>query len=140
MLRILLTSLLLTWLGASAALAQTPASPSGFRELLQENFKLIQRSSVKTVGPLLSAIRDGKFEQGAEFLSKWEEKEVWYRKQDNRLFYVKPNAAKAYDLVDIETGEVTATAKKGDLRQIKPNSGCARNAVCSPRRVQACQF
>jgi urea transport system permease protein len=123
MLRILLTSLLLTWLGASAALAQTPASPGGFRELLQENFKLIQRSSVKTVGPLLSAIREGKFEQGAEFLSKWEEKDVWYRKQDNRLFYVKPNAAKAYDLVDIETGEVAATAKKGDLRQIKPNSG-----------------
>ncbi|MEM9331062.1 MAG: urea ABC transporter permease subunit UrtB [Pseudomonadota bacterium] len=119
--RFLAAFLLFFCTGLSGALSQTQSD--GFQALLQENFKLIKRSSVKTVGPLLEKIQQSGFEGSTEFLGKWQLKEVWYRKEDETLFYVKTDDKKTYQLIDIETGETIGEVPKRELRQIKPNSG-----------------
>jgi len=113
--------LLSFWLGISAAVAQAP--PETFQVILTDNFKLIQRSSVKTVGPLLEELQASGYEGTSEFLSKWQNKEVWYRRADNRLFYGETEDKKTYQLIDIVTGQTVEQAQKKEIRQIKPNSG-----------------
>ncbi|MDJ0612317.1 MAG: urea ABC transporter permease subunit UrtB [Rhizobiaceae bacterium] len=103
--------------------APANASPEKFAEVLERDFKLIQRSSVKTVTPVLEAIQASGFENAQEFLSNWQEKSLWFRKEDNRFFYVTTEDKKTYTLIDVVTGEKIGEAGKRDIKQIKPNSG-----------------
>ena len=102
------------------------ASTEKFTEILERDFKLIQRSSVKTVGPVLNDIQSSGFEKAADFLSKWENKSLWFRKEDNQFFYVTTEDKKTYTLTDVVSGEEVGTAAKRELKQIKPNSGVRR--------------
>lgn len=108
-------------LSVSTVLAQDRPEQLGM--MLQENFKLIKRSSVKTVGPLLDRIQHSGFAGSTEFLEKWQAKEVWYRKEDEKLVYVSTEDKKSYKLINITTGDVIGEAGKRDLKQVKPNSG-----------------
>ncbi len=107
-------------------MSSAQASPDKFLEVLERDFKLIQRSSVKTIGPVLSDIQASGFEKAADFLSNWEDKSLWFRKEDNTFFYVRTEDKKTYELIDITTGEVVGTASKREIKQIKPNSGVRR--------------
>ncbi|MEM9277067.1 MAG: urea ABC transporter permease subunit UrtB [Pseudomonadota bacterium] len=118
----ILTALMLTfWIGVCTALAQE--APVQFETLLQDNFKLIKRSSVKTIKPLLQKIQQSGFEGNTEFLERWQAKDVWYRKEDEKLFYVSTEDKKTYKLISIASGTEVGEAGKRDLKQIKPNSG-----------------
>lgn len=102
------------------------ASTEKFSAVLERDFKLIQRSSVKTIGPVLNSIQESGFENATEFLSKWQEKLLWFRKEDNRFFFVTTEDKETYTLFDVVTGEEAGKAGKRDIKQIKPNSGVRR--------------
>ncbi len=102
------------------------ASPEKFSEILTRDFKLIQHSSVKTIGPVLEAIQQSGFDGAAEFLGKWQTKELWFREQDDRFFYATTEDKKTYELIDAITGETTAGVGKREIKQVKPNSGVRR--------------
>ncbi len=110
------------------AVFATPAqaSPEKFLEILERDFKLIQRSSVKTIGPVLADIQASDFDKAADFLSNWEGKSLWFRKEDNHFFYVTTEDKKTYSLINIISGQEAGTADKRELKQIKPNSGVRR--------------
>ncbi len=110
---------LLTIVAAEKAVA----SVQDFQKVLEDNFKLIQRSSVKTIEPVLEAIQSSGFEGSTEFLSAWQEKRLWYLKANNRFYYVSTQDKKTYQLTDVVTGEIAGEAKKREIKQIKPNSG-----------------
>lgn len=102
------------------------ASPEKFSVVLERDFKLIQRSSVKTISPVLEALQDSGFEGTSEFLTRWQNKELWYRSEDNRFFYVVEEDDDTYVLMDVITGVEAGKAGKQDITQIKPNSGVRR--------------
>ncbi len=109
------------WLGLSAVHAQEPVER--FQAALENNFKLISRSSVKTIGPVLDELEASGFDKTAEFLGKWQSKDLWFHKKDKLFFYVKTEDKKTYQLIDIATGETVREAAKKEIKQVKPNSG-----------------
>lgn len=117
---IFLTLIILTSLSIQSK-AQSPSE--AFQAILDKDFKLIQRSSVKTVGPVLEQIQKTQFVGASDFLLKWQNKELWFRRDDNRFFYVATEDNKTYQLLNIITGETEATAQSKEIRQVKPNSG-----------------
>lgn len=98
-----------------------------FRSVLIENQKLIQRSSAKTVEPVLQAIGATGFDGVAQFLTTWQNRDLWFRRDDGVFFYVtSEDEGETFTLIDVVTGEAVGTAGKRELRQIKPNSGVRR--------------
>lgn len=102
------------------------ASPEKFTVVLERDYKLIQRSSVKTIGPVLEALQSSGFEHIPQFLGRWQDKELWFRKEDNRFFYVTTEDKKTFTLIDVVTGDTVGEAGKREIKQIKPNSGVRR--------------
>lgn len=94
-----------------------------FQDLLQDNFKLISRPSVRTVQTVIHKIVNSGFDGAAIFLDQWSRKNVWFRKSDELLVYVRTQDDKTYSLIDIQTGDILAKVDKRDIRQINPNSG-----------------
>ncbi|MEL7429319.1 MAG: urea ABC transporter permease subunit UrtB, partial [Pseudomonadota bacterium] len=121
-----LAGLICTLLLVLSPVYPSHASPEKFSVVLERDFKLIQRSSVKTVSPVLEALQESGFEGTSEFLTRWQDKELWYRTEDNRFFYVVEENNDTYSLTDVVTGGVAGTAGKREIRQIKPNSGVRR--------------
>ncbi|PCI05804.1 MAG: urea ABC transporter permease subunit UrtB [Hyphomicrobiales bacterium] len=104
-----------------AAFAQDGASP--IQTLLQSHSKKLKRSSAKSIGPVIEAIRESGLPQAQNVLEKWRAKELWFRKSDDLLIFVETNDKKTYSLLDIATGQSIGSATKKEIKQIKPNSG-----------------
>lgn len=120
---------------AVTCLTSTSAQEAdAFRQTLTDNYKLIQRSSTKTVTPVLEAIQNTNFPGAAEFLAKWQGKELWFRKSDNAFVYVKTEDKKIYRLTDAVNAESLGDVGKKDIKQVKPNSGV--RALLAARLVQ----
>lgn len=105
----------------SIATAQTKGEQ--FRQVIEQDFKLIQKSSVKTIRPVLERIQNTEFEGASSFLQKWQDKQLWFHKTDKQFFYVKTEDKKIYELFDVVTGDLTASVAKKEIKQVKPNSG-----------------
>lgn len=103
--------------------AKAQAETAKFKQVLEQDFKLIQRSSVKTIKPILDKIQASEFKGASEFLTKWQDKELWFRKADNQFFYVTTEDKKTYKLFEVINGGFIAAAEKKEIKQIKPNSG-----------------
>ena len=112
----LLTCLLLI---AAPALAQD----SPIQQLLQDNRELIEKSSRKSIGPAIDAIRDSGLPEAQAVLERWQAKELWQRESDGLFFFAEEVDRDTYRLIDIATGEEVATVDKGEIDQLKPNSG-----------------
>ena len=122
--RLLVISLFSSLLVCGPVYGQTANTKNGdFQNLLQRHIKLIKRSSVKTIAPVFEDIQTGQYPGAEPFLQKWQAKQVWYRKADERLFFTTTSDNKTYKLIDIETGIEAGTSLKRELKQIKPNSG-----------------
>ena len=98
-------------------------SAQSLQTLLQEDSKKIERASRKTVGAVLDRLVASGNPNLASFLEKWRSKQVYMRKEDRLFFFAESQDSKTFALIDIETGETTATAGKRDIKQLKPNSG-----------------
>ncbi|MDA7598888.1 urea ABC transporter permease subunit UrtB [Alphaproteobacteria bacterium] len=99
------------------------ASAQSFEELLAEHAPLIQKSSSRTVAPVLADIVDFGGPVAKDFLLTWQAKEVYFVKETGQFAYVEKQANGDFNLSNVETGAFFATAQKSDIKQIKPNSG-----------------
>ena len=102
-----------------AAFAQT----ADLQSILQDNQKAVERASRNTISPILNALIASGSDRVPVLLEKWQNKELWMRKDDGLFFFVEDNKAEPFQLVDISTGESVGEAAKKDLKQLKPNSG-----------------
>ena len=85
----------------------TEASVAG---ILAENAPLIERSSRRTIGPVIDALRDLGSEDAKRVLELWREKELWVRKSDKTFFTVQTDDKKTYQLFDPVTGDAAGEA------------------------------
>ncbi|NQY59615.1 urea ABC transporter permease subunit UrtB [Cognatishimia sp.] len=116
MLRVL--TLFLGLLLAVPAFAQ-----SSLYDALAEQTAGLKKPSSKTIETVISSLQDSGAPGVADFLTKLQSKEVWYRKSDDKFFFVATDDKKTYRLIDIQSGEVVAEVAKKEIKQIKPNSG-----------------
>ncbi len=110
--------LLILTLGAMPSYAS-----SDLKAVIQANFEFIKKGSVKTAPPVIEAIQGVGGEKADAFLSSWQTKSLWYRKEDEQIFTVSTTDKKTYDLIDVISGDVAGTVPKNEIKQIKPNSG-----------------
>ncbi|MEM8541057.1 MAG: urea ABC transporter permease subunit UrtB, partial [Pseudomonadota bacterium] len=118
MLRILIAAVMMI-ITTIAALAQS----ADLQSILQENQKAVERASRNTISPILEALINSGSDQVPVLLEKWQNKELWMRKEDGLFFFVEDAKADPIQLIDITSGEPAETATKRDLKQLKPNSG-----------------
>lgn len=116
MLRVL--TLFLGLLLAVPAFAQ-----SSLYDALADQAAGLKKPSSKTIEAVILGLQDSGAPGVADFLTKLQEKEVWYRKSDDKFFFVETDDKKTYRLIDIESGDVTGEVAKKEIKQIKPNSG-----------------
>ena len=92
------------------------------RVFIQENNKLISKSSSKTVGPVLKEIK--KFDQDdiIKFLNLWKTKKLYLIKKSGAIVYVIKEGD-YYSAFDIFNNEKIAEFDKKEIKNIKPNSG-----------------
>ncbi|MVO17635.1 urea ABC transporter permease subunit UrtB [Zongyanglinia huanghaiensis] len=118
MIRILIACLaLMCWGQAGLALDLT------LQEILQQNKKLVEKPSRKTIGPVIEEIAASNLSQVQGFLEAWGNKQVWQRRSDGLFFFGTAVAKRQYELTDPDSGESVGEFTKKDLKQLKPNSG-----------------
>ena len=99
------------------------AETKTIQDILQENRKLIIKSSRKTIEPAIEAIVTSGLPQAKKVLQTWKNKDLWLRKKDGLFFQAKKIDNKTYELIDLENNKVIDQDSKSNLKQIKPNSG-----------------
>ncbi len=92
------------------------------QSILQENRHLIEKSSRKTIQPAIDALASSGLPQAQAVLEAWQGKDMWQVK-DTGLFYRGEKDGDAYRLTDFDSGAAIGRFDKGDLDQLKPNSG-----------------
>ncbi|PTQ73361.1 urea ABC transporter permease subunit UrtB [Celeribacter persicus] len=93
------------------------------QDVLQEHRVEIETSSRKTIAPAIDAIASSGLPAAQTVLEKWQNKDMWQRKADGLFFYATPADGGTYTLFDFDSGETVGVFEKGDLDQLKPNSG-----------------
>ncbi len=110
----------LCWLLTSSPVL---AQPAEIQPVLQAHSAEITKSSRKTIGPAINAIAASGLPQAQTVLEAWAAKSMWMRKSDGLFFLGEEAEARTYRLIDFDSGETIGTFPKGDLKQLKPNSG-----------------
>ena len=114
MLRILLACLLLI---------AAPAWSASLTDTVAKHYPNIIKGSVKTAGPVIADILAVSGDAPAAFLENWQNKDLWFHREDEYIVTVSTADKKTYTLFDIETGAEIAVLDKKAIKQIKPNSG-----------------
>ncbi len=92
------------------------------QNLLQAHQKVVSKPSRKTVGPLLEALVASGLPNVAQFLERWQGKEVYSRKEDGLFFYAEKSGTDIA-LLDLDSGETVEVVDSKAANQIKPNGG-----------------
>ena len=119
------------------ALALTPAlsaQAQSLQEILETHQDAVEKASRKTIDQVVSDLLASGLPEVPAFLERWQDKDVWMRKEDDAFFLVATEDNETFDLIDLSTGEVVGTADKKALKQLKPNSGV--RSVLSAALVQ----
>ena len=97
-------------------------SNTTIQEFINSNYKLISKSSSKTVDPFLNDIKIFNQDDVKKFLILWKSKELSIIKDSNLIVYTekKEDTIIAYDIFN--NNEIGKFTKK-QLKSIKPNSG-----------------
>ncbi|MBF9036546.1 urea ABC transporter permease subunit UrtB [Rhodobacterales bacterium HKCCE2091] len=104
------------------------AVPSGLRaqtlqDILQEDPELVTDASRRTVGEVLERLVESELPNVPEFLSVWQDRELYFRESDGLFYYVEDPDADELTLIDIDTGEVAGTSGSREIDQLRPNRG-----------------
>lgn len=100
-----------------------PVKAQNFEDLLAKDAPLIQKSSSKTVGPVLSRIVDFGGPVAKRFLATWQAKALYFVKGNGKFAYIEKQDDGSLQLINVETGLAFAKVQKSKIKQIKPNSG-----------------
>ena len=63
------------------------AIASDLQSVLAENSKSIERPSRRTVGKTINKLFDSGVNGVPNFLNRWRDKQVWFRKKDRKFFF-----------------------------------------------------
>ncbi|NVK45030.1 MAG: urea ABC transporter permease subunit UrtB [Rhodobacteraceae bacterium] len=118
----MLRSLIAACLLLTCSLA-AQAQDRTIQDVLQEHAEVIAQSSRKTIAPAIDAIAGSGLPAAQDVLQAWQAKDMWQRESDGLFFKAERVDSSTYELIDFATGESVGTADKGDLEQLKPNSG-----------------
>lgn len=116
-------SLFLALLSAVLLTTAAPALAGTVQDALQDQRALIEKSSRRTVGPVIDALVKSGLPQMQAVLESWQAKEMWQRKEDGWFFAAIKNADGTYALHRFEDGTKVGDYEKNTLKQLKPNSG-----------------
>jgi len=107
---------------------QPVLASSPFEDFLSENAKLIQKSSSKTINPILEGIQEIGGEIAVEFMQNWKNKNLYFVKSSGQ--FVLTEAAGANDsgkkmvtVTNAITKQPVGVMPAKSVKQIKPNSG-----------------
>ncbi len=103
-----------------------PISAQSLQDVLQEQSEEAADPGRRTVGTLLDALIESDLPGIAEFLSRWQDKEVWQRSADGLFFYGEEIGDDQLTISDISTDEEIGTFSENDFEQVKPNGGVRR--------------
>jgi urea transport system permease protein len=117
----LFAALALSLATLSPAAAQDADAP--IQQILQEHSEIILKSSRKTIEPAINAVRDSGLEQAPLVLQKWGARDMWVIKDTGLFVFAEKAENKAMRMFDFADGSEIGLTPKGDLKQIKPNSG-----------------
>ena len=115
--------LILAGLLTLALLSHAAAQDAPMQTVLQAHSAAILKSSRKTIGPAIDAVRDSGLPQARTVLQVWAAKDMWHRKADGLFFRGEKVDKSTYRLFDFDTGAEVGTFPKKELKQLKPNSG-----------------
>ncbi|MEL7165537.1 MAG: urea ABC transporter permease subunit UrtB [Pseudomonadota bacterium] len=116
--RLLIVCALLSPLPGAAQSTDAP-----IQQLLQSHGAIIQKSSRKTIGPAIDALAASGLPAAQTVLSRWQAKEMWFEKETGIFVFAEEGADRTLILYDVADETEFGTAKKGDFKQLKPNSG-----------------
>ena len=94
-----------------------------FENVLSENFKLITKSSSKTIDPVIKKLLNTNDPIVGDFLKKWKNKKLYFIKNTNSIVSLKEINTNGYELVQFSNKKNLGFFKKTEIKKIKPNSG-----------------
>ena len=94
-----------------------------FENVLSENFKLITKSSSKTIDPVIKKLLNTNDPIVGDFLKKWKNKKLYFIKKTNSIVSLKEINTNGYELVQFSNKKNLGFFKKTEIKKIKPNSG-----------------
>ena len=94
-----------------------------FENVLSENFKLITKSSSKTIDPVIKKLLNTNAPIVGDFLKKWKNKKLYFIKNTSSIASLKEINTNGYELVQFSNKKNLGFFKKAEIKKIKPNSG-----------------
>ena len=94
-----------------------------FENVLLENFKLITKSSSKTIDPVIKKLLNTNSPLVVDFLKKLKNKKLYFIKKTNLIVTLKEKKAENYELLQFSNKKNLGIFKKKNITKIKPNSG-----------------
>ena len=94
-----------------------------FENVLSENFKLITKSSSKTIDPVIKKLLNTNAPIVGDFLKKWKNKKLYFIKNTSSIVSLKEISTNGYELVQFSNKKNLGFFKKTEIKKIKPNSG-----------------
>ena len=92
-------------------------------KVLNNNFKLIIKSSSRTIEPVIEDLLSTKSPNLEEFLKSWRNKELYYVKKSKLIAILKQKNSNGYELLQFSNKTSLGFFKKKEIKVIKPNSG-----------------
>ena len=99
------------------------SSETDFEKVLTDNFKLITKSSSKTVEPVIEKLLNSNFSKVEEFLKFWKSKKLIFTKKTKIIATLKQKNELGYELIQFSNNKNLGFFKKKEFKSIKPNSG-----------------
>jgi len=123
---------------AACAIALSPATATAqgnLQPILQEHRDDLANPSRSTIGDVIAALLESEHPQIADFLRRWEAREVVQRPDDGLFFYAKP-ADGDLRLIDVDSGDEVDVVSSRDVDQIRPNAGVRRELAMALAPVE----
>ncbi|MDA9170620.1 urea ABC transporter permease subunit UrtB [Alphaproteobacteria bacterium] len=91
--------------------------------ILINDFKLISKSSSKTIIPVINKILSTKSPKTELFLNLWKDKDLYFLKKNNVIVTINQKTSKGYELIKFTNNKKLGFFSKTEIKNIKPNSG-----------------
>ena len=125
-----LASVLSAAIAVIALTAPAAAQATGpLQTILQEHRAVLEKSSRKTVGPVIDALGASGLERAPLVLEAWQARSLYQRTEDG-LFFIGEKRGGATRLIDVDTGDDVGEATRETAKQLRPNGG-VRSAIGS---------
>ena len=92
-------------------------------DILFKNFKLIVKSSSKTIDPVIKELLTNQPKNLESFLKIWKDKNLYFIKKSKQFVSLKKKTQIGYELIALTDKKNLGIFKKKEVKRIKPNSG-----------------